>query len=232
MDDLREPVPMRRYRPATPSDGAVVWFHGGGWTVGDLDGFDRVCRSLCNASGLTVVSVDYRLAPEHPYPAALEDAVAAARWAEAEHGPVVLGGDSAGGLLVVLAAQQVPVRGQLLVYPALDPSMDSSSYSEFRHGPLLTHGTMAACWDAFLGDAALPDLVVGAPPPTAVALAAIDPLRDDGLRYAEAARAAGGQVDVRVWEDMGHGFLRWGGVVDAGGELVAWLAGHAKGFAA
>src|SRR3954454_16960172 len=139
----------RAYRPtAVEPVGTLVWFHGGGWCIGDLDGFDRVCRSLCNAAAATVVSVDYRLAPEHRYPAAVEDADLAVAWATGhgaqqlgfEPARVAIGGDSAGGNLAAVAAlhARAAVRAQLLVYPALDPAMGSASYAEFGDLPLLT----------------------------------------------------------------------------------------------
>src|SRR5919202_3316079 len=142
-------LPARAYRPKTVEPvGALLWLHGGGWCIGDLDGFDRVCRSLCNAAGAVVVSVDYRLAPEHPYPAAVEDADAAAAWAGGhgaaqlgfDPGRVAVGGDSAGGNLATVAALHAPgaLRAQLLVYPALDPAMETDSYRSFGDLTLLT----------------------------------------------------------------------------------------------
>ncbi len=141
------PVPVRAYHPTRPAAalGAIVWFHGGGWVIGDLDGFDHVARELCEASGQLVVSVDYRLAPEHPFPAPAQDAEDALRWAAGPgadllgHDParIVVGGDSAGGQLAALAALRAPglARRQLLVYPALDPAMDSPAYRGIRAGP-------------------------------------------------------------------------------------------------
>jgi acetyl esterase len=242
-------IPARAYRPQVPADGpagAVLWLHGGGWVMGDVEGFDHVCRALCNAAGHAVLSVDYRLAPEHPFPAAVQDAVAAVAWAldeggarqlRAEPGRLVVGGDSAGGHLAAVAARHHAgaLRGQLLVYPALDPARDSAAYREFRDGPLLTDASMQACWAAFLGDADPQDpdasplrADVGGLPPAWIAVAGIDPLRDDGRRYATALGRAGVPVVLREWDTMSHGFLRWGGVVDAAGELVGWLADGAR----
>lgn len=240
------PIPVRAYIPEDPADplGAIVWFHGGGWVIGDLDGFDHVARELCAVSGQVVVSVDYRLAPEHPFPAPAQDAEEALRWATGPgaallgHDPafVSVGGDSAGGQLAALAALRAPglARRQLLVYPALDPGMASAAYTEFADGPMLTAAEMALCWGAYLADgtpagAAVPgthDLT--AAPPAWIAVAAIDPLRDDGPAYAEALRAAGVAVTVERYDDMTHGFLRWGGAVDRAHELIASLAAAAK----
>jgi len=235
------PVRVRVYRStaagASPL-GAIVWHHGGGWVMGDLDGFDHVARELCEVAGRVVVSVDYRLAPEHPFPAAVDDARAALRFvagAGAEElgvdpGRVAVGGDSAGGLLATQAALLEPglATAQLLVYPALDPLMTGAAYREFEAGPGLAAAQMAAFWAAFHGDAppetlALPAVTAGAPPAW-IAIAAHDPLRDDGLAYAAALREAGVQAQVAVYDDMTHGFLRWGGVVDRAHELIAWLA--------
>jgi len=257
------PIPARYYLPTTFADGpagVLVWFHGGGWFLGDIPGIDPACRAICNASGHAVLAVDYRLAPEHPFPAGLEDAWHAVLWAAGdagaqmlaiEPGRVVVGGDSAGGNLAVAAARRardagVDLLGQVLAYPALDPARESASYEEFADGPMLTAAEMAIAWNAYVGgDAAAragePDLAPLSAPsfaglaPAYVAVAEIDPLRDDGLRYAEALRGAGVAVDVRVHDGMAHGFLRWGGVVDEALVLLAGLGGAARallGYAA
>jgi acetyl esterase len=242
----------RAYRPkvtAVPL-GALVWLHGGGWLMGDLEGFDHVCRALAVASGHVVVSVQYRLAPEHPFPAAVQDARTAVAWALGhgagqlgyDAGRVAVGGDSAGGNLAASAAlgAGASVRGQLLVYPALDAAMESASYAEFADGPMLTAEEMARCYEAYLGaaDRADPDASplrrsdLSGAPPAFVAVAGHDPLRDDGMRYAEALRAAGIAVELRVYDDMVHGFLRWGGVVDRTGELIGELGAAARAMLA
>jgi acetyl esterase len=243
-------LPARAYWPAGVEPvGALVWLHGGGWCVGDLEGFDRVCRSLCNAGSAIVVSVDYRLAPEHPFPAAVEDADLAVAWATG-HGArqlgfdptrVVVGGDSAGGNLAAVAARHAPgaLRAQLLVYPALDPAMDSASYREFEDFAMLTRGAMAFCWRTYIGALdgsrrADPDASplraedLSGVPPAYVAVAGHDVLRDEGIAYARALEAAGVAVTLREFEDMTHGFLRWGGVVDRTRELVEALGEYAR----
>jgi acetyl esterase/lipase len=240
----------RAYWPkAVEPVGALVWFHGGGWCIGDLDGFDRVCRSLCNAAGAVVVSVDYRLAPEHRYPAAVRDADLAVAWATG-HGAaqlgfdparVAIGGDSAGGNLAAVASLHAPgtVRAQLLVYPVLDAAMDTDSYRAFGEVPLLTADAVAFCWRTYLGADGSP---LGAEPdasplraddlsgaaPAYIAVAGHDVLRDEGVAYARALEAAGVAVTLREFEDMTHGFIRWGGVVDRSHELHAELGAFAR----
>jgi acetyl esterase len=240
----------RAYWPKAPAEplGAVIWLHGGGWCVGDLEGFDRVCRSLCNAAGAVVISVDYRLAPEHPYPAAVVDADLAVAWATG-HGAaqlgydparVVIGGDSAGGNLATIAARHNPrsLRAQLLVYPAVDAAMDSPSYREFCDFPMLSADAMDWCWRTYLGDSGLgqadPDVSplratdLAGVPPAFIAVAGHDVLRDEGVAYAEALEAAAVPVTLRRYDDMTHGFLRWGGAVDRTRELISELGEQAR----
>ncbi len=243
-------VPARAYRPLEPAPGepgCAVWLHGGGWIMGDLEGFDHVCRALANAAGHSVVSVDYRLAPEHPFPAGLEDARTALRWAcghpgarELGHDPgrVVIGGDSAGGNLATVAARDGGARLQLLVYPVTDGELDTPSYRAGTEGPLLTRGEMEACWAAYVapGERLGPDAsplraspdVLAAGPPALVVVCGFDVLRDEELAYAEKLRDAGVRAEVVDFPDMVHGFLRWGGAVDRAGELVQLLGARTR----
>ena len=141
----------------------LVWLHGGGWYVGDIECFDRVTRQLANASGAVCLSVDYRLAPEHPYPAAVQDALLRggvgserrSRQLGTDPARVVVGGDSAGGNLAAVgrAPRRDRLRAQLLVYPALDATMAGDSYREFADGLMLRAQDMEQCWDIYLGDA-------------------------------------------------------------------------------
>jgi acetyl esterase len=233
-------ISARVYKPLNGArvPGGVVWFHGGGWLIGDLEGFDWVSRSLSNAAGARLASVDYRLAPEHPFPAAVEDADAAVRWAS-ELGPVVIGGDSAGGNLAAVAPRHardagLDVRAQILVYPATDASMAGESYRK-HDMPLLTADEMKLCWSVYRGDAAAEDPDVSplraadlaGLPPTLIAVAGHDVLRDDGVRYAEALQEAGVDVRLDMYEDMAHGFLRWAGVVERSRELIDSLGAFA-----
>jgi acetyl esterase len=241
-------LPGRVYVPqhAPETDALLVWMHGGGWYVGDIPTFDRVARSLANASGCRVLLAEYRLAPEHRWPAQIRDADAIVAWAR---GPgaeqlgvsperILLGGDSAGGQLAVVAARHAgpgALRALLLVYPALDPAMDSAAYREFADGPMLTRADMEKCWDYYLGDADRSDPDV-APllgdlrgmPMTWVALAEEDPLRDDGWMLAAKLDIAGAPAVLERFDGMVHGFLRWGGVVDGAGECLRWLGAGAR----
>lgn len=221
-------VPLRVYRPAGEGPPAVVaYFHGGGWAVGSLDSFDTACRALANASGAIVASVDYRLAPEHPFPAGLEDCRAATRWLAAHAGELggdgarlAVAGDSAGGNLAAVVAlrERACVRFQLLIYPVCDPGLATPSYRAFSEGFGLTAATMARYWDLYVGDGERRDDPDAAPvratdlagaPPAFVLTASHDVLRDEGLSYVEALRAAGVPVEHREYPGTTHGFWRW-----------------------
>jgi acetyl esterase len=238
----------RAYWPTVPAEalGVLVWLHGGGWYVGDIESFDRLTRQLANASGAVCLSVEYRLAPEHPYPAAVHDARSAVAWAAgagarqlgSDPARVVVGGDSAGANLAAGAArhEREAVRAQLLVYPALDAAQDSDSYRAFADGVLLGAKDMERCWTLYLdgADGAEPDASplhahdLPGVAPAFIAVAGHDVLRDDGLRYAEALRAAGVEVTLERYDDMVHGFLRWGGVVDRTRDLVEALGEYTR----
>jgi acetyl esterase len=243
-------VPARAYRPAEALDldaaPVVCWLHGGGWVLGDLDGIDRVCRALANASGAVVLSVGYRLAPEHPHPAAVQDADAALAWLLDGDGARVLGadperalvgGDSAGGNLAAVAAlhRRDAVQGQLLVYPVVDATAERPSWAEHAADPVLPASHLRAMWRLYLAgaDPASPDAsplladLRGAPP-ALVAVAGHDVLRDEGLAYARALAAAGVPVGVRELADVPHGVLRWGGAATRARDLVAELGGFVR----
>ena len=220
------PVPARVYRPAGSGPRpSVLFLHGGGFVVGDLETHDQVCRRLCREVDAVVVAVDYRLAPEHPFPAAVDDAVAAARWL-AEHladlggAPTgAVAGDSAGGNLAAVVAQELrgELSAQLLIYPAVDVFGDYTSRQENAHGYLLEEATMRWFFthytDAVAGlepdDPRLSPLHgdLAGLPPTVLVTAGFDPLRDEGTAYAEALQRAGSQVAVLHYDDLVHGFL-------------------------
>jgi acetyl esterase len=215
----------RVYRPEGGGPWPTVLFlHGGGFVVGDLDTHDQACRRLCRDVGTVVVSVDYRLAPEHPFPAAVEDALAAGRWI-AEHlddlgGEARLGvaGDSAGGNLAAVVAQDLRDRltAQLLVYPAVDMFGDYPSRQENASGYLLDQETLVWFFAHYAGDAELSGNDPRHSPlhgsldglaPAVVVTAGFDPLRDEGTAYAEALERAGVEVRALHYDHLIHGFL-------------------------
>lgn len=235
---------VRSYRP---SKGGVlpglVFFHGGGWTIGDVDTHDVVCRQLALGASCMVFSVDYRLGPEHPFPAAVDDCFAALRWtmenaARLGIDPqrVAVGGDSAGGNLAAVAALLARDAGgpriayQLLVYPATDQRGATPSHERNAQGYLLTRDAMDYFRSAYLPDRAdwtdwrasplLAPSHAGLPP-ALVITAGYDPLLDEGKAYAEKLRAAGVKVEYREYADMVHGFLLFGGVLDTSNAAVA-----------
>jgi len=228
-------VPARLYRPATVrSAGLLLWFHGGGWVLGDLETHDDVCRSLANRGGFAVLSVDYRLAPEHPYPAAVDDAATAVAWAHEHAGElgcaplVAVGGDSAGGNLAAVLANRpvVPVCFQALVYPCTDARMGHRSYSENGAGYALTPSSMRWFYDQYLsGDAGSTDDPCVAPlleddariasaPSALVITAEYDPLRDEGVAYAERLAEAGVATSHIHFGGQIHGFFSMFGLLD------------------
>lgn len=228
----------RVYRPDTDGPHPTVLFlHGGGWVIGDLETHDGACRRLCRDVDAVVVALDYRLAPEHPFPAAADDAVAAAAYL-LEHlddfggdGRLAVAGDSAGGNLSAVVSQEVPgIAAQLLIYPATDAFGDYASREENAEGYFLDIPTMV--W--FLGHyVPTADSVAGhehrlSPlhgrlaglPPAVVVTAEFDPLRDEGEAYAEALRDAGVDVDVVRYDGMIHGFLDMGAFSPAAAAAV------------
>ncbi|HLU60328.1 MAG TPA: alpha/beta hydrolase [Pseudonocardia sp.] len=230
VDGPAGPVPVRVYTPTGDRGRVITYLHGGGWVVGDLDTHDPVCRRVANAVGATVVAVDYRLAPEHPYPAPLDDAMAALAWTADRYPglPHVVAGDSAGASLAAGAALRArdgngpALAAQLLVYPATDPSMSTPSMRDNGEGYFLTRADMAWFYDQYLPDRArrgephvdllhAPDLA--GLPPAVVATAEFDPLRDEGDAYAQRLRAAGVAVRHVPGPGLIHGYFAFLGVV-------------------
>jgi acetyl esterase len=221
---------VRVYSPSAEGPlPCLVWFHGGGWTVANLELADRPIRSLANTTGCVVVAVNYQKAPEHPYPAALDDCFAAAQWA-VEHADelgidptkVGVGGDSAGGNLAAAAALKARDLGapdlafQLLLYPAVDPDMDYPSARDNAEGYGLTTAGMRWFWDNYAPDPAQREDPLAAPiraasfeglPPAIVVTAEYDPLRDEGQLYADRLEQAGVHVVRRAYPGTIHGFL-------------------------
>jgi acetyl esterase len=234
-------IRLRHYRPAGSAPGAVlpclVYFHGGGWVIGDLDSHDQPCRVLCNASGGAVISVDYRMAPEHVYPAAVEDSAAAVGWIAAnaarlgiDAGRIAVGGDSAGGNLAAVTALMArdgalpPVGFQLLLYPATDLAVESPAYQRFTDGLILTDKTMRYFIDLYAPDLAR-RLEWHASPARAASLkgaptayvmtAAYDPLVDEGRAYAVRLEQEGVRVTHIHMSDQLHAFLGMGKFIPA-----------------
>jgi acetyl esterase len=247
-------IPARIYLPKEPClrDGlapALVFFHGGGWVIGDLDSHDVVCRQLADAGALIVIAIGYRLAPEHKFPAAADDAIAATRWIAAnarelgiDAARLSVGGDSAGGNLaavVALAARDgagPDLAGQLLIYPAVDFAMTHGSHSEPETSVLLTHSVIRWFRDHYLnGTADIHDWRASPAraenlaglPQAYVLTAGADPLRDEGEEYAARLKQAGVSVTYRHFPGQFHGFFTMGKLLQqanvAVGEIGAWL---------
>ena len=231
----RHAVPVRWYNPAadgTDPDRVVVYIHGGGWTVGDLDSGDQFARTLAGNLGGTVVSVGYRLAPEHRFPAAFNDCAAVVRSVRDAHpgARLAVAGDSAGGNLAAAIAargrtdERLRVAAQLLIYPALDPRQQHASHEQFADGYLLTRADMEFYWDNYLPAVADRSDPRAAPatitdltglPPTVVATAGFDPLHDEGREYAQRLIAANVPTVYLPFPRLTHGFLDMVGRVPA-----------------
>jgi acetyl esterase len=237
------PIPVRIYTPANPAPrGALVYCHGSGFVIFDLDSHDAECRALCNLAGIVVVSVDYRLAPEHKFPAAVEDTWAALEWTAAhaaelgaDPARLAVGGDSAGGNLAAVVAQLARDRGgprlafQLLVYPVTDARLGHASMDENAEGYALTKAQMAWFIAQYVRNEAdkldprcspllaksLADLA-----PALVITAEYDPLRDEGEAYAQRLIAAGVRTSLTRYTGMIHGVFQMHGTVDAGRAML------------
>ena len=230
-------VPIRHYRPTEESPGLILYFHGGGWVTGGIEESDLFARELAAATGCEVASVGYRLAPEAPFPAALEDADAALDWA-AGRGPIIVMGDSAGGNIATVLAARARDRGgpritaQILAYPVTDSGMDTESYRRFADGPLLSAKLLDWYWDHYLPDKAARRHPHASPlagaleglPPAFVLTAENDPLRDEGEAYAAALAAAGIPVRTQRYDGQIHGFLTLVGQFDGGVRALADIA--------
>ena len=242
-------VPLRIVHPDTDDlAGVLVWMHGGGWVIGDLDTAETTQRRLATAAGCVVVSVDYRLAPEHPAPAGIDDTWAALTWV-ADHldelgvpgARIAVGGDSAGGNLAALATVRAAAEGgpalahQLLVYPCTDLTMTNPSITENGEGLFLTADTMRWFVDCNLGGGFAADdptvsplfadpKLLAAAPAAHIVVADFDPLRDEGIAYAERLAALGVEVDLARYPTMVHGFFAMAQVTPVADEALARAA--------
>jgi acetyl esterase len=229
VEDIADaPVPVRIYRPeGDAASTAVIYFHGGGFVIGSVETHDLQARALCRATKAVVASADYRLAPEHPWPEAVDDCVAVTEWGLGRFGDVAVAGDSAGGNLAAVVAQELRdrVAAQLLVYPAIDLSEDNEarypSRTENADGYFLTLDDMRFFEHHYVGavrdrhDPRVSPLYgdLTELPPAIVVTAEYDPLRDEGEAYAEAMRVAGVRVEHRRYGGLIHGFVGFGAVV-------------------
>jgi acetyl esterase len=242
------PIPVRIFAPRHSDDPlpVLVWLHGGGHVVGSLDSYDALCRQLALQGDCLVVSVAYRLAPEHRFPAGVDDAFAALQWVGEHAGEIggdpariVVGGDSAGGNLAAVCAILARDAGaptlafQLLVYPRTAADEDLPSHHEFAEGHLLTRKTVL--WfhdhyrasDADRGDFRYAPLIcpdLSRLPPALVIVGECDPLRDDGIAYADRLRAEDNVVELATYPGMIHPFFSMGGAIDAGRRALSQAA--------
>ncbi|NLA09929.1 MAG: alpha/beta hydrolase [Microbacteriaceae bacterium] len=235
-------------RVLVPTDaprGVLIYYHGGGWVIGSVDGYDTLGRQLAEATNMVVVLVEYRLAPEHKYPASNRDAWAALRWVQAhadELGvaglPVVLGGDSAGGTLSIVTAlrardEGVKVDATVLVYPATDADTGRDSYNDPANQLLLTKASMEWFMGHYLGgveydvsDVSISPInaELAGFPPTALAIAEHDPLKDEGQEFGDLLEAAGVPVTRRLFEGQMHAFFQMPNILPAAREAIDWIA--------
>lgn len=244
-------VPLRIYTPESRGPlPLLVYFHGGGWVIGNLDTHDAVCRLLAKTAPAVVAAVDYRLAPEHKFPGAAEDCYAATRWVADNAGAIggdpkkiTVGGDSAGGNLAAVVSlmardRKTPKIGfQLLVYPVTRHAYDTPSYRENADGYLLTKDAMVWFWNHYLKSESDGQNAYASPllakdlrglPPAMVVTAEFDPLRDEGESYAARLREAGVPVKLKRYDGIIHGFFTMCGVFDQSREAVSEAAAEIR----
>ncbi|HVZ46445.1 MAG TPA: alpha/beta hydrolase [Ramlibacter sp.] len=247
-------VALRLYRPigspAAAALPALVYYHGGGWTIGDLDTHDTLCRELCNGADCAVISVDYRLAPEHPFPAAVDDSMAALGWVHGhaadllvDPSRIAVGGDSAGGNLAAVVsimardAGKLPIAFQLLIYPATDARCGHPSHVANGEGYLLTKDSVRYYLGHYLGSGSSDRDWRASPllqpnlanlPSAFVLTAGYDPLRDEGLEYAQRLSESGNRASLVCFERQIHGFILMGRVIDEANVAVQLCASQLK----
>lgn len=257
VEDMRIPgaagdVPARLYRAVENPKALLVYFHGGGWVFGELAEFDPMCRLLAQRSSCAVLSVRYRLAPENPFPAAIEDAFHVMRWAQTHEWPwagrrLFVMGDSAGGNLaaavsLLLRGTAPELDGQILIYPVTASDVDSPTYREFANGPTVCAEAMCWFWDHYLAEASKRRDPRASPlyaadhsrlPPALVLTAEYDPLRHEGEAYADVLRRAGVAVQAHRYEGVPHGFFTMTGLIDESAkaieEVSVWVGNIVNG---
>ena len=245
-------IPIRLYMPDVPKPApALVYFHGGGWVIGNIESHDHVCRSLANKVPCVVASVDYRLAPEAKFPAAVDDSYAAVEWIAAnaagldiDPGRIAVGGDSAGGNLAAVISHMARDRKgprlafQLLIYPGTDMRMTAPSIDENADGPLLTKVSMVWFMDHYLTGDRDKENPMASPllasdfsrlPPAFILTAECDPLRDEGEAYAHRLQQAGVRADLRRYAGMPHGFFSFAAALDTGKQALEDTAASLRG---
>ena len=236
-------IPIRLYYPQGNSPfPVVVYFHGGGWVIGDLDTHHALCHALSNTSGCLLVAVDYRLAPENPYPAAIEDAYAAMCWVaenaetiQADANRIAVLGDSAGGTQATVAAMMARDQGkpdialQVLIYPITDYNFNTASYQKNAEGYMLTRDLMKWFWNLYIQDESVANEPYVSPlratdlsglPEALILTAEYDPLCDEGEAYARRLQEAGIQVTLTRYDGMIHGFMRMTSRLDKGRQAL------------
>lgn len=244
-------IPVRIYTPEGQGPfPALIYYHGGGWVIGNLDAVDVPCRQLTNRTGCVVISVDYRLAPEHPFPAPAEDAYAAVEWV-AENGEsicvdtskIAVAGDSAGGNLAAVVCLMAKDRGgpkisyQILFYPVTDHNYETKSYQDNEEGYFLTKDSMIWFWNHYLQEESgehpyaspLQAKDVSGLPPALVVTAEYDPLRDEGEAYAKRLFDAGVPVTLKRYEGLIHGFIWMSGALAQGLDAIELAAEELEG---
>ncbi|MHA6626386.1 alpha/beta hydrolase [Pseudonocardia sichuanensis] len=239
-------IPVRIFTPRGTPRAVIVYYHGGGWVIGSIDETDTLARTMVDATGAAVALVDYRLAPEHRYPAAAQDAWAALQWVDGRTEriagspvPLIVAGDSAGGNLAAIVAQRAQREGgptislQVLVYPVTDADVDNTSYRDPANQLMLTRESMIWFWDHYAPDTASradPDASplqaddLSGQPPAVVLTAEHDVLRDEGEAYAEKLRAAGVPVVHRRFPGQMHGFFTFVNVLPGAAAGLAYVS--------
>jgi len=244
-------IPIRLYYPeGDPPFPVLVYFHGGGWVIGSIESHDALCHAISKTSDCLVVSVDYRLAPEHPYPAAPEDSYAATCWVaqnaemiQADAGRIAVGGDSAGGNLAAVVAmmardRQGPDIGrQVLMYPITGDDLNTPSYLQNAEGYVLTRDLMIWFWNYYLAAEKRFGQPYAAPlradnlkdlPDALILTAEYDPLRDEGEAYAKRLKEAGVDVMLKRYDGMIHGFIKYAARLDKAKEALEAVAAFLK----